>query len=205
MNLKKKVNLFLRKRRKQDLCQEDIMSTTRHSLKWILIPVAISLIVSLSCTQKNPLDATASILGNQPNLVGLVAEPDTVAAGGGISVIHVTLLDRNDRPMQGGIVNFALTGEGALDTTAATTDVKGLASVNFYSGTKGAQSIITATYGASSQAVAIDVLSASSGTSILLISSSKSFLYANGVDTAVINVRLIPDEHTDVENATLEL
>ncbi|MFC1569611.1 Ig-like domain-containing protein [bacterium] len=181
------------------------MSITRHSFKWIFVLLTLCIIMGLSCTQKNPLDSTGSILGNQPNLVNMKAEPAQVAAGGGISVIQVTLLNQSDQPLQGGIVTFMLSGEGRLDTTAATTDTKGIASVNFFSGTKGAQSKITASYGNSVKVVQIQVISASSGQAILLVSSLKSAIYANGVDTTLIDILMVPEKDMEVENALINL
>jgi len=178
------------------------MSNTGHFFKWIVI---FSLLAFLACTQKNPLDSTSSILGNQPNLVNIKAEPDTVAAGGGISVVQVTLLNQKDKPMSGGIVTFSLDGEGTLDTTSAATNSDGVASVNFYSGTKGAQSKVKATYQNSEKEVPITVISASSGQAIILLSSMKKSIYANGIDSTIIQVHMIPDENTTVENQLVTL
>ncbi|MBN2103847.1 Ig-like domain-containing protein [bacterium] len=176
-----------------------------RQLNRLLIASGMIILIGLSCTQKNPLDSTSSILGNQPNLVNMKAEPHEVAAGGGISVIQVTLLDKNDKPMEGGIIYFSLEGEGTLDTTAATTNSQGVASVSFYSGTKAAQPVIKATYKKSTKQVALSVLSASSGKAMLLVSSSKSSLYANGVDSTKINIHMIPGEDTDVSYVLVDL
>ena len=181
------------------------MSITRHSLKWILLLPVLSLLTGLACTQKNPLDSTGSILGNQPNLVNLKADPTQVAVGGGISEIQVTLLNANDKPMAGGIVRFALSGDGRLDTTAAATNANGVARVNYLSGNKGTTSKVTATYQNSVKLIEIEVISASSGQAILLISSAKPALFANGEDSTAINIQMVPDENTEVENAVVYL
>jgi hypothetical protein len=173
------------------------MSFSRFPIQFIMLFAMLVILAGMACVQKNPLDSTESIIGNMPNLVNMKAQPTKVAAGGGISAIEVTLLSPEDKPMEGGVVTFSLAGEGRLDTTRATTNSKGIASINFYSGTKAAQSKIIAAYGSSVKEVVVSVISAASGEAIILISSSRSFLYANGVDSAQINIQVIPDDSVD--------
>ncbi|MBN1781615.1 Ig-like domain-containing protein [bacterium] len=177
----------------------------RSSLAKTFIPVSLILLTGLACEQKNPLDSTQSILGNQPNLVNMRAEPGQISAPGGISVIRVTLLDQNDKPMPSAVVQFALTGDGRLDTTAASTDSKGIAKVNYYSGTRAADIRITALYANSNKSVPIKVISASSGQAMLLVTSSRSTLYANGLDTSLVTVQMIPDSGMTVGGTLINL
>ncbi len=160
--------------------------------------LALLLIMSgITCTQKNPIDATSSEQRETYLLVNMSANPEQVPVGGFYSNIRVRLINQDGEPVADRVISFTTTS-GTIES-ADTTDEDGWASVVLTSGLATGEVKVTAKYGAISSSIKIYFISSSK--SNFQIDINPKVLYANGVDTAVVQVTVLDDSSRGVQGA----
>ena len=146
-------------------------------------------VIGLTCTQKSPLDAQKTIHEKSPMISEISATPTSVGIGG-MSIVRVLLLDEDETPFKNRTVYFTTT-LGSISESAQTDSV-GWAQAIFKSSYSKGTAQITAKYQDDvASSISISVLETSDIS--LVMSTSKSVLYGNGVDTTLVSVELVGD------------
>jgi len=177
----------------------DIISI-KHKLLLHIIAV-LSLLILITCTQKNPVDPTETSDENLYILTNITASVEKIFKGDSVS-IRVQLLDVDEKPVPDHQVTFSV-NIGSVKPSEDMTDQNGWAMSKFYSEDDlGTATIKVTSRDAISSSMEIEILSYEQ--SSLYISTAKKELLANGVDSTLINIKIQGDS-VDYEGQVVSL
>jgi len=144
----------------------------------------------LSCTQKSPIDPTASLRGNVPLFSNLEASPTQIGMGGAQSIIRVRLIDFEGNALVNETIQFS-TSLGTIQGQAVTNS-SGWAQSVLTSGQEIGEATITARYSdALSGQITVKIISASEAK--IQIHTGRNSILASGIDTTMVLVSLFSD------------
>lgn len=166
-----------------------------------------------SSAGSDTLIATASsvtdsaVITVDPNAVALNSmtlvsgSPEIVADGAANTFIRATILDTDNRPVQGVNVSFN-SSAGTLDASSDVTDANGRAEVRLTSGTRVATAQVTASVGGLNEAIEVGFVAGPADLANSSITANPTSLAADGVSTTTIVVTLADSNNNPVSNDT---
>jgi adhesin/invasin len=161
---------------------------TKNRIAFLILSV---LLLSISCSQKNPMDPTSSIGGKVSLLVNMSASPARIPTGGQKSQILVRLVQEDGKSVSNETVNFEAT-LGSLTQLHSATDANGWAKTELISGSKAGTAVVTASYQKFTASDSV-VFSSAADTSgfVLAIATDNDEMLANGISTVQLTISLI--------------
>jgi len=154
----------------------------RLSLWSFLSYAALCCALLFVCSKNPPLDPAETGGDAFTLLVGVQAEPVSLAPGGS-AIIRALVLDQDNRPVADVSVAFSAT-VGSLAPAVAVTNDSGFATVLFTAPQRRGQAVISARYGGNTLSATVDVRDATPQS--ITITPDATALLADGLSTTVV-------------------
>jgi hypothetical protein len=180
----------------------------RGGVSRLLILLMVLLVVVVAgCGKQDNATTDGGTASQSVAFLELTSDTDTVGVNGvGSATFTVRALDAANVLIEGVAIDLSAT-MGALSLGSAVTDAAGAVTFTFDSGSVSDNQIaeITARYGSLSVTKTIEISVAAGGPQLILLTSDKDSVNADGSDVAQLNVRVLDANNAAVAGAQVSL